>query len=118
MEIKNVDTKTALKYLYDNWAMTWEGLREEDFELAMKECGGVGVKGYLIKGSVMNDLCHLTGNNAYPSDLNIFAIYPFKGLAMQVGARWMTDIIDNNARRQGFHLFKQVCKYLLLSDKI
>ena len=98
--IITVTEKEVLKYLYDTWAMTWEGLREQDFELAMKECGGEDVKGYLIKGNVMNKLCRLTGNNAYPDDLNIFAIYPFKGLAIQFGARWMTDIIDNNARRQ------------------
>ena len=107
MEIKTVTTAEELKYLYDMWAMTWEGLREDDFELAMKECGGEGVKGYLIKGKTMNEICHLTGDNAYQDDLNIFAIYPFKGLAMTVGARWMTDIIDNNARREHYRPFKK-----------
>ena len=105
-EIINVETKEQLKYLYDMWAMTWEGLVEEDFELALKECGTEDAKGYLIKGKVMNDICHLKGNNAYPDDLTIFAIYPFKGLAMQYGARWMTDIIDNNARREHYRPFK------------
>jgi hypothetical protein len=104
--IKQVETKEELKELYNNWAMTWEGLREEDHEIAMKECGGEGVVGYNIKGKVMNEICHLTGDNAYPEDLNIFAIYPFKGLAITVGARWMTDIIDNNAHREGYHPFK------------
>ena len=99
--------KKELKFLYDNWAMTWEGLREEDFDLALKECGGKDAKGYLIKGKEMNEICHLKGSNAYPDDLNIYAIFPFVGLAMFVGARWMTDIIDNNARREGFHPFKK-----------
>ena len=48
----------------------------------------------------MNAHYHLTGTNAYPDDLNIFAIYPFKGLAMMYGARWFTDIVDNNTRRE------------------
>ena len=104
--ITNVTTAEQLKDLYDKWAMTWEGLREEDFEEAMNYCGGEGVEGYLIKGKDMNDICHLSGSNAYPEDLNIFAIYPFKGLAMMVGARWMYDIIENNAHREGFHPFK------------
>ena len=103
-----VSTPEQLKYLYDCWAMTWEGLREDDFQLALKECGGENAKGYLVKGSVMNEICHLTGSNAYPEDINIFAIYPFKGLAMMVGARWMTDIIDNNARREGYHPFNNM----------
>lgn len=106
--IITVTNKEELKFLYDNWAMTWEGLVPEDFELAMKECGGEGVKGYLVKGSIMNMICDLSGNNAYPDDLNIFAIYPFKGLAIHYGARWMYDIIDNNARREGYHPFKDI----------
>ena len=105
-KITRVETPEQLKDLYDKWAMTWEGLVEDDFELAMSECGGEGVQGYLIKGKVMNDICHLTGNNAYPNNLNIFAIYPYKGLAMMVGARWMADIIDNNANREGYHPFE------------
>lgn len=105
-EVIKVETKDQLEFLYDKWAMTWEGLREEDFQLAMNECGGQDVKGYVISGKVMNDICHLTGDNAYPKDLNIFAIYPFKGLAMMVGARWMTDIIDNNAYREKYHPFE------------
>ena len=80
--------------------MTWEGLSEESFEEALKECGGENAKGYLIKGKDMNAHYHLTGTNAYPDDLNIFAIYPFKGLAMMYGARWFTDVVDNNTRRE------------------
>ena len=105
-EIINVVDVEGLKFLYDKWAMTWEGLREDDFQLAIKECGTEETKGYIVKGEVMNNICHLKGNNAYPKDLNIFAIYPFKGLAMQYGARWMYDIIDNNAHREHYHPFK------------
>lgn len=104
-EIINVTTKEQLKYLYECWAMTWEGLREEDFQLALNDRGTEGAKGYVVKGKVMNDICHLTGSNAYPEDLDIFAIDKYKGLAMLVGARWMTDIIDNNANRERYHPF-------------
>jgi len=108
MKLITVTNKEQLQDLYDNWAMTWEGLREDDFEVALAHCckEGENGTGYLVKGNVMNDICHLTGDNAYPDDLNIFAIKDFKGLAMTVGARWMTDIIDNNARRESFHPFK------------
>ena len=99
-DIINVNTKEQFDFLYENWAMTWEGLAEESFEEALAECGGENAKGYLIKGKDMNAQYHLTGTNAYPDDLNIFAIYPFKGLAMMYGARWFTDIVDNNTRRE------------------
>ena len=99
-DIINVNTKKQFDFLYENWAMTWEGLAEESFEEALEECGGENAKGYLIKGKDMNAQYHLTGTNAYPDDLNIFAIYPFKGLAMMYGARWFTDIVDNNTRRE------------------
>ena len=106
MEIITVETKEQLKALYDCSAMTWEGLREDNFEIALKECGQADAKGYITKGSVMNKLCKLTGNNAYPDDLNIFSVDKFKGLAIQYGARWIDDIIDNNARREkGRHPF-------------
>ena len=83
----------------------WEGLIEEDFETALNMCGAEGAKGYVTKGAVMNKICKLTGNNAYPDDLNIFSIDKFKGLAFMVGARWMDDIIANNADRQGYRPF-------------
>jgi hypothetical protein len=105
MEIIKVETKEQLKALYDCSAMTWEGLRSDDFEVALQECGQENAKGYITKGSVMNDICKLTGDNAYPEDLNIFSIDKFRGLAIQYGARWMDDIIDNNARREGHHPF-------------
>ncbi len=105
METINVETKDQLKELYDSSAMTWEGLRSDDFAIALQECGQAGAKGFLTKGKVMNEFCHLTGDNAYPDDLNIFSIKDFKGLAIYFGARWMDDIIDNNARRQKYHPF-------------
>lgn len=98
--IIKVETKEQFDFLYENWAMTWEGLRADDFGVALEMTGGKDAKGYLISGKDMNKHYGLTGDNAYPDDLNIFAVYPFKGLAIQYGARWFTDIVDNNARRQ------------------
>ena len=105
MEIIKVETKEQLKALNDCSAMTWEGLIEEDFGAALDMCGAEGAKGYVTKGKVMNEICHLTGNNAYPDDLTIFSIDKYKGLAIMVGARWMDDIISNNADREGYYPF-------------
>ena len=105
MEIIKVETKEQLKELYNCSAMTWEGLIEEDFETALNMCGAEGAKGYVTTGAVMNKICKLTGSNAYPDDLDIFSIDKFKGLAIMYGARWMDDIIANNADRQGYRPF-------------
>ena len=105
MEIIKVETKEQLKELYNCSAMTWEGLIEEDFETALNMCGAAGAKGYVTTGAVMNKICKLTGSNAYPDDLTIFSIDKFKGLAIMYGARWMDDIIANNADRQGYRPF-------------
>ena len=105
MEIIKVETKEQLKALNDCSAMTWEGLKEEDFGVALDMCGVEGAKGYVTKGKVMNEICHLTGNNAYPDDLNIFSIDKHKGLAIMFGARWMDDILSSNADREGYYPF-------------
>ena len=107
MEIIKVETKEQLKALNDCSAMTWEGLIEEDFGAALDMCGAEGAKGYVTKGKVMNEICHLTGSNAYPDDLTIFSIDKYKGLAIMVGARWMDDVISNNADREGYDPFKE-----------
>ena len=107
MEIIKVETKEQLKALNDCSAMTWEGLIEEDFGAALDMCGAEGAKGYVTTGKVMNELCHLTGNNAYPDDLTIFSIDKYKGLAIMVGARWMDDILSSNADREGYYPFKK-----------
>lgn len=107
MEIIAVKTKEQLKALYDCSAMTWEGLIEEDFQTALQMCGTEKSKGYLITGKVMNEICQLTGANAYPDDLNIFSIDNYKGLAIQYGARWLSDIIANNAECQDFYPFEE-----------
>lgn len=107
MEIIKVETKEQLKALNDCSAMTWEGLIEEDFGTALDMCGAEGAKGYVTKGKVMNEICHLTGDNAYPDDLTIFSIDKYKGLAIMFGARWMDDILSSNADREGYYPFKE-----------
>ena len=107
MEIIKVETKEQLKALNDCSAMTWEGLIEEDFGAALDMCGAEGAKGYVTTGKVMNEICHLTGNNAYPDDLTIFSIDKYKGLAIMFGARWLDDIVSNNADREGYDPFKE-----------
>lgn len=108
MKIINVETKEQLKELTDAWAMTWEGLSEDSFEEALECCCKEGKEGtsYVTTGKVMNEICHLTGSNAYPDDLTIFSIKDFKGLAIQFGARWMWDIVANNAQRQKYLPFE------------
>ena len=105
MEIIKVETKEQLKALNDCSAMTWEGLIEEDFGAALDMCGAEGAKGYVTTGKVMNEICHLTGSNAYPDDLTIFSIDKFRGLAIMFGARWMDDILSSNADREGYYPF-------------
>ena len=105
MEIIKVETKEQLKALNDCSAMTWEGLIEEDFGTALDMCGAEGAKGYVTTGKVMNEICHLTGDNADPDNLNIFSIDKYKGLAIMVGARWMDDILSSNADREGYYPF-------------
>ena len=107
MEIIKVETKEQLKDLNDCSAMTWEGLIEEDFGTALDMCGAEGAKGYVTTGKVMNEICHLTGDNAYPDNLNIFSIDKYKGLAIMFGARWLDDIVSNNADREGYYPFKE-----------
>ncbi len=108
MKLVKVDTTEQLEELTNAWAMTWEGLSEDSFEEAMENCctEGKDGTGYVIKGEDMNKICRLTGDNAYPDDLNIFAIKNFKGLAMLVGARWLWDIVANNGRRENYLPFK------------
>ena len=109
MTIKQITTKEELKNLYDHSAMTWEGLSKDSFEEALECCcvDGKDGTGYVTTGKTINEICHLTGSNAYPDDLIIFSIINFKGIAVSYGARWIDDIIDNNARREDYHPFKK-----------
>lgn len=110
-EITAEDAVSEFKKLYDDWAATIEGLTADsvdDWIGFVEENGGLKEDTEIIHftGADMNTVFKLTGNNAYPDDLNSYAICckhieSVDKLALpmrQVGMRWFTDIVDNNAR--------------------
>lgn len=98
-------------------AFTWEGLSKDDDSLSQvvdfftKESKGFKVPCdiYWWSGKEFNDKYELTGSNKYPNNLTFVSIpldmWSEMGnlpmLKFQVGARWLDDIVDNNARREG-----------------
>lgn len=114
LTLMNVTTKSQIKKLGS--ALTIVGLEigEHGSEAFAKWCDKTAKfksdnpVGYLIKGEVMNKLYGLNGRNAYPADLNIISFdlkdfldpHSFVMARFQVDARWLDDIIDNNAARQ------------------
>jgi len=78
-------------------------------ELLGKESIGQVETFYTFKGSDMNKYYKLTGDNKYPNNLT-FLSFPLDGLStgklamfkLRMGARWFDDIVDNNARREGY----------------
>lgn len=117
MEHKTIETtKEDLKKLYNDNSLTIEGLAEEAFgafvnyfDLMLDDTLPY-IEVYRTKGKLMNEAYGLTGDNAYPDDLNIVSIMltNFKeGTLGRValmrficGGRWFNDIVDNNARRE------------------
>ena len=108
---KQVNTKTELNYLYNNSALTLEGLAEESIPDLIKwleenttfTTDNLDV--YVIKGEVMNEEYSLNGDNAYPNDLTIVSVVDIDLMKVaiprfSIGARWFDDIVDNNAARQ------------------
>ena len=118
MEIKIIPAdETKIRELENGSAFTWEGLSglENDKEAILDDFKKADVLGdvetfefYTWKGELMNQIYQLTGSNAYPEDLTFVSI-PLSmfnnnigKLALvkfQLGARWLDDIVDNNARR-------------------
>lgn len=110
------DDQATLAMLAEGSALTWEGMSVNSGNLdAIVQALQAGnlltnptqpVDFYVIKGADMNRIDGLTGDNAYPNDLNILSISLDQltdGVVMwrfQVDARWMDDIRDNNARRE------------------
>ena len=120
VDFKVVTAKESdLETLYNNSALTIEGLRKDSIkdwvkvleEFFTDEAKEKGVEILIIPGKLMNDHYGLTGNNAYPDDLSIVA---FKTLdyfkddligklaidRMSWGGRWFDDIVENNVRRE------------------
>lgn len=114
MTIEFVKTKEQLDALYNEGALTWEGLiaDEENLEAAytwLKDHHAL-IEGkeplfHITKGKVMNENYGLTGTNAYPDDLTIVSVTNIEDFQIafarfRVGARWFSDIVDNNAIRE------------------
>lgn len=104
-----------VKELKNNSAFTWEGMAISVDNLQaivddLKENTKIKlpVIFYTWKGELFNAMYGLTENNAYPDDLNFLSIDldNWEGVGnlptykMQVGARWLDDIVDNNTIRQ------------------
>lgn len=114
MEIIRTTNVEELNALYNNSALTWEGLSlEEDNLDALKGwlnqyTSLINERIYVTTGKLMNDTYNLTGSNAYPNDLNIVSIMlddienpsAIFISRFDVGGRWFDDIVDNNARRE------------------
>lgn len=115
-KLEFVTDKSMFRELYDDSALTWEGLvtDDENMEAAAEWLEEIGAKPvfpltfYVTFGAMMNDICDLKGDNAYPDQLRIVSV-KLEDLGdprvvvtarFDVGARWFDDIVDNNVRRQ------------------
>ena len=111
INVINVDG-SILKELVSNSALTIEGLTLDsikDFVGWIEEHTPLKRKDvYVTKGELANSEWGLTGNNAYPNDLNIVSVKlddmeDFNQIVIprfEIGGRWMDDIYNNNIRRQ------------------
>ena len=114
MLIEKVTTKEQLDRLYNDSALTWEGLSEDSIEdaknwiLSLTGFKTDEVTAYVTKGREMNEFYGLTGDNAYPDDLTIVSFMlsdmenPEKLFIprFEVGGRWFDDIVENNLRME------------------
>ena len=113
MNIVNITKKEQLDRLYNQSALTWEGLTPTEENLKdviawLDMHGAIGDKDpifHIYTGELMNRVYSLTGDNAYPADLTIVSVTEIDQLRIaiprfQVGGRWFDDIVDNNARRE------------------
>ena len=95
--------------LYETSCFTWEGMSDEEENLAAIE-EAIRENGYkeeecvfyTYKGKLMNEYYELNGNNAYPDDLTFVSIPNFYNPMFKInyGARWFDDIVDNNRERE------------------
>ena len=113
MNIIHVITKEQLNTLYNQSALTWEGLSPDEENLKdirnwLKEHKAIVYVEpgfHIIKGKFMNEVYNLTGDNAYPEELNIVSVTDIDQNKItiprfKVGGRWFDDIVDNNLRRE------------------
>lgn len=114
MKIIYVSTKEQLDALYNQSALTWEGLTSDEENLnAVKDwlnSHGALLESteptfHIITGELMNDAYGLTDSNSYADDLTIVSVTDINMAKIiiarfEVGGRWFDDIVDNNARRE------------------
>lgn len=113
MKINYITEKESLDKLYNQSALTWEGLSEDkenlqDVEEWLKDNNAVKddeINFHIIKGNVMNSAYNFTQENRYKSDLTIVSVTGIDISKLitkrfEVGARWFDDIIDNNMSRE------------------
>lgn len=112
-DITKENRKEVFKNLYDTWAATIIGLVPSDVEVLeffVKKHGGLTADAEIVRftGKDMNELFALV-KDPYPEDLNCYAIsgkhiVNVNALALpmrELGMRWFTDIVDNNAVHEG-----------------
>ena len=114
VEVTGENRAEIFKDLYQDWAATIIGLTPSDKDLFVsfvdKQGEGFedGAEVVHFTGKDMNEFFKLK-NDPYPDDLNNYAIRcghikNVNALAIpmrQIGMRWFTDIVDNNARHEG-----------------
>lgn len=114
MNIINVITKAQLDALYNQSALTFEGLcpDEENLESVKEWLDDYGAilkdtepTFHITTGELMNTTYGLTGINAYHDDLYIVSVTDIDQMKIaiprfEVGGRWFDDIVDNNVRRE------------------
>ena len=109
----HVTTKEELNALYNQSALTFEGMDIGDENLSnivkwLELHNAITNEEpifHITKGRLMNKIYKLTGNNRYPDDLNILSITNIKQSEIAiprfaVRGRWFDDIVDNNAERE------------------
>ena len=109
-----VSTKEQLDELYNQSALTWEGLIADEENLNAVEnwlkAHGAIIEHteptfHIITGELMNTTYGLTGDNAYSKDLTLVSVTDIDQMAVvfprfEVGGRWFDDVVDNNVRRE------------------
>ena len=116
MRYNVIDCKESdLKDLYDGSALTFLGAFIDDDYLEglvnllkKHDCEMKQPDFYVVKGRLMNEVYHLTGDNAYKDSLNILCIKlsDLSNVAaiiiprFEIHGRWFDDVVDGNARRE------------------
>lgn len=112
IKIVRVTTKEQLEELRNISIFTWTGMSDneqnleaiyEDFKNSPRY-GKDTITFYIFKGKLMNESYNLKGTNRYPDDLPFVSVKDFYNplAKIELGARWLDDIIDNDIRRNEY----------------